>query len=130
MQVAYLNTLLLLILICCFAWWASKQPAVQAQLPKPQMQYDTVGYTEGTASMMPCIDPATKVYYSSNVTQLQLGRIYVYSTEGGTSIIHRLMYKADGWCYFQGDNNLWMDERINCSRITLLVVGLEYKDWK
>jgi hypothetical protein len=98
--------------------------------PQAQIDYDQWGYTSGTPSMQPCINQNTRVYYRDNVTQLQAGRIYVYRNDAEDRVVHRLLYQADGWCYFKGDNNLYMDARVNCSQIELVVVGLEYTDIK
>jgi hypothetical protein len=80
--------------------------------------------SNATLSMLPCIDERTSAEYTTDFV-LTPGRIYVYA-KGEGLIIHRLQYIADGYCYFKGDNNRYMDERVNCTAVQWEVTALRY----
>ena len=98
------------------------------ELDENTIDCDYNGYVKGTGSMIPTIMPHDKIYmeYINDTSSLEAGKVYAYSKEeSGKKVIHRLVYIDDDYCFFKGDNNFYLDDKIKCSQVysKLVAVG-------
>jgi len=91
-----------------------------------EIDHDSKGGVQDTGSMKPTLDYQDEIYYSTDF-EIKVGDMYVYKKENeGYTILHRLVYRDGDWCFFKGDNNYYIDTKVNCSKIVKRVVGVEY----
>ena len=110
--------------------YIQKDENIPYELNEESIDCDYSIYVQGTGSMKPTIMPHDKVYLEKvhDVSGLEVGKIYVYTNENtGKKVIHRLVYIDGGYCFFKGDNNFYLDNKINCSQVysKLVAVGKE-----
>jgi len=123
--IVFLLTMSCFFVLGCFALLGSLGGQISASASR--LEKAEYGYVQGTGSMLPTIKADSKLYYERNFT-IKVGDIYVYRIpETDSRIVHRLLYQEGEWCYFMGDNNLYMDQKVNCSNIVQKVVAIEYK---
>jgi len=110
--------------------YIQKGENIPYELNEESIDCDYSLYVQGTGSMKPTIMSHDKVYLEKvhDVSELKVGKIYVYTNENtGNKIIHRLVYIDGDYCFFKGDNNFCLDNKINCSQVysKLVAVGKE-----
>lgn len=124
---AFFYALAIIVVAGCyfiFGYTVSQNEMIADATP---FNYDTSGGVTDTGSMSPCISYGDTMYYEREF-DLNIGDVYVFnnSKRNGT-ILHRLMYIDGDWCFFKGDHNTVMDEKINCSNVLLRLIGVEFK---